>query len=161
MSTESFGVADELIEINIAGSDKHGVVRGISTFEIVGHLIARQCRDRRRRTEHAMCERVTDVQVFHHRFVPNPKRLIGVHRNFFEDHALFFVEVFRAKCWAQNVRKNLENRACAFRQHMRVVGREFVGGERIVVRAEIIEVAIDLFRATMLASLEHHVFKKV
>ena len=44
---------------------------------------------------------------------------------------------------------------------MCVIRREFVRGKRVVIRAEIIEVAIDLFRTTMLAALEHHVFKKV
>jgi hypothetical protein len=154
-------IRDERVEVEPSRRDEHRVVGGVPRREVVRHLAARERAHRLRCSEHAVRERMPRVEVLHHRLVSDPERLVGVHGDLLEDDALFLVEVLLAKRRTEDVREDLERGRQPLGQHVRVVRGQLVGRERVLARADVVELPVDVLGRPALAPLEHHVLEVV
>ena len=94
-------------------------------------------------------------------FVGDRHRVIQVHPDFFDDHLLLGLEVVLPKRGAKDVGQDVEGRGEIFRQASDVIEGVFLGGLRVVLGADPVEVAIHGQGVATWRSLESHVLEKV
>ena len=99
--------------------------------------------------------------MLQHALVQRHERVVLVHGDLLQDHALLLVEVGLTQRRAQDVGQHLHSRRQVLGQHMRMEAGHLAAGERVVTGADAIEVLVHLQRAALLRTLEHHVFQEV
>ena len=97
----------------------------------------------------------------HNGVVGGKRRMVVVHAYLFQDNIFLHIKVFLTKRRLHQDRQQFHGRVQVFRQHGRIIHRDFFTGGRVVVGTDFIKNSIHVVRGNPVVSFEGHVFQKM
>ena len=155
------GQLDELVPVGLAGEAQDDVGRAVPLGEVVAHLVGLQRGDRFDGAEDAVAQRVLAEVGGLGGLVGDRHRVVQVHPDLFDDHLLLGLEVVLAEGGPEDVGQDVEGRRQVLGQAGDVVERVFLGGLRVVLGPDAVEVAVDGQGVAAGRPLEGHVLEEV
>ncbi len=148
--------------VQIAGCRNQDVSGRVHAAVIIQQHFASEFLDSFFRTENRLSQAVTFPKVTDESFMQHEFGLIGLHLDFFENDALFLLDVFLTEQRIQHqIGQNIERKRKVLIQHLRVETHQFLAGERIQPASYRIDRAGDVLGGTILSPLEHHVLDEM
>ena len=149
------------LPVEVPGEGEGHVPGRVSAGMVGAHLLRAEGTYGVRAAEHALPERMRAVEDAPDLVEGGELRLVLVARDLFEDDMALELEIIMAQGGHHEVAQQVEQGALELRQHVAVEDRRFLGGERVVLGAHLVELAVYVVGRAPGGPLEDHVFEEM